>query len=140
METPSLCFVVWFSSGLHTIRRLLSSVWSIGPRHNMKAAKDEGDSTRGRDGVGGSGPPRLEQRLPRMAPRSQRHESVTLNKRLAVVPGLEPVTQTVWITDRRSVTHRHMTAIPPIRTFLFFHHACFQDVETQWTLSLRQSE
>lgn len=70
-------------------------------------------------GWGGSGPPRLEQRLPRMAPRSQRHESVTLNKRLAVVPGLEPVTQTVWITDRRSVTHRHMTAIPPIRTFFF---------------------
>lgn len=105
-----------------------------------KRRRTRGTARGGGMGWGGSGPPRLEQRLPRMAPRSQRHESVTLNKRLAVVPGLEPVTQTVWITDRRSVTHRHMTAIPPIRTFFSFHHACFQDVETQWTLSLRQSE
>ncbi|KAK9520625.1 hypothetical protein VZT92_020497 [Zoarces viviparus] len=59
------------------------------PRHNMTAATDEWDSM-------GQDPPGVLQGacssgMPGMAQGSQRHEPPTLNKRLAVVPGLDPV-------------------------------------------------
>ena len=55
----------------------------------MTAARDERDSM-------GQDPPGVLQgacssKMPGMAQRSQRHEPPTLNKRLAVVPGLDPV-------------------------------------------------
>lgn len=59
------------------------------PRHNMMAAMDERDS-RGQD-LPGVLQGACSSRMPEMAQRSQRHEPPTLNKRLAVVPGLDPV-------------------------------------------------
>lgn len=64
------------------------------PRHNMMATTDERD-TMGQD------PPGVLQgacssRMPGMAQGSQWHEPPTLNKRLAVVPGLDPVSS--WDT------------------------------------------
>lgn len=58
-------------------------------RHNTTAAMDESDSV-------GQDPPGVLQgarwsRMPGMALGSQWHEPPTLNKRLAVVPGLDPV-------------------------------------------------
>lgn len=62
------------------------------PRHNMAVSIDE------RGSMGQDPPPpsgvlqgAYSSRMPGMAQGSQRHEPPTLNKRLAVVPGLDPV-------------------------------------------------
>lgn len=90
----SLCppspFVLLICLFLVSIQSRPSWVWSVErPRHNMMAVTDEWASML-------QDPPGVLQgacssRMPGMAQGSQRHEPPTLNKRLAVVPGLDPV-------------------------------------------------